>query len=261
MYPGPGVRVGVSQNGSCFSYDEDTTRLSSASKSLNRCRTSRCARAIYWIPEGSSPLDSNSKRAWSFGLLSCCGVCGACKYPESLRRYPLTDFQAASAVHAGVPVFYTRKIGGALIVSTHKASTRILFTMKLSLQTVSSMLSLKSLAIWVGSYRWGFLFHPLWIPIIPTSFFIHPTERSDEHFSRRLALARTFMNDMASEAVVLVTLAQQPVALDAIYVTVFPSYLYVLWLCVLDSWNIVYIMSCHGPNHTRAMFLYAVFTP
>lgn len=26
------------------------------------------------------PVDSNGERDWSFGLLSCCGDCGACKY-------------------------------------------------------------------------------------------------------------------------------------------------------------------------------------
>ena len=33
------------------------------------------------------PLDSEGKRGWSFGLLSCCGDCGACKYSESLREH------------------------------------------------------------------------------------------------------------------------------------------------------------------------------
>lgn len=96
------------------------------------------------------PLDSNGKRGWSFGLLGCCGDCNACKYPKSLRRYLLTEFQVA--VHAGVPVFYTREIEGALIISINKAN-QILVAMKLSLQTVGSTLSLKSLSIWVGSYR------------------------------------------------------------------------------------------------------------
>jgi hypothetical protein len=73
-----------------------------------------------------------------------------CKYLELLRRYPLTEFQAA--VHAGVPVFYTREIGGALLISM-KMANRILVAMIMSLRTVGSTLSsLKSLAIWVGSY-------------------------------------------------------------------------------------------------------------
>ena len=104
------------------------------------------------------PLDSDGKRAWSFGYLSCCEDWRACRYPESLRRYPLTELQAA--VHAGVPVFYMVEIGGALIISIHMA-TQILVAMKASLQTVGSTLSLESLAVWVGSYRWGFLFHHL----------------------------------------------------------------------------------------------------
>ena len=96
------------------------------------------------------PYDSNGKRDWSFSLLGCCGDCGACKYSESLRRYPLTEFQVA--VHAGVPVFYTREIEDALIISIHKAN-RILVATKPSLQTVGSTLSFKLLSIWVGSCR------------------------------------------------------------------------------------------------------------
>jgi hypothetical protein len=96
------------------------------------------------------PKDSNGKRAWSFGLLSCCGDCGACKYPESLTRYPLTEFQAA--VHAGVPVFYTGEIGGALIISIHKAIL-ILVAMNTLLQTVGSTLSFKLLSRGAGFYR------------------------------------------------------------------------------------------------------------
>ena len=96
------------------------------------------------------PLDADGKRGWSFGLLSCLGDCGACKYLELLKSYPLTEFQAA--VHVGVLVFYTQEIGGALIISINKAH-RILVAMKLSLLTVGSTLSLKSLAIWAGSYR------------------------------------------------------------------------------------------------------------
>ena len=102
------------------------------------------------------PLDIDGKRAWNFGLLSCFGDCNACKYPESLGRYPFTKFQAA--MHAFVPVFYTGEIGGALIISIYKA-IRILVAMKLSLQklvvgsTADSTLSLKLFAIRVGSYR------------------------------------------------------------------------------------------------------------
>ena len=158
------------------------------------------------------PLDSDGKRPWSFGMLSCFGDCGTCKYPESPRRYPFTEFQAA--VHAGVPVFYTGEIGGALIILIHKA-TRILVAMKLSLQTltVGSTLSLKLFAKRVGSYRWEFLFHPHAFPIL---FFLHPTECSDDHFPRRLALEGTFVNGMASEAAILVTLVRVAVAQDAI---------------------------------------------
>lgn len=57
-----------------------------------------------------------------------------------------------AAVHAGARVFYTRKIGGVLIISIHKA-TRILVVMKLSLETACYMLSFKLLSTWVGSYR------------------------------------------------------------------------------------------------------------
>ena len=96
------------------------------------------------------PRDADGKRAWSFGLLGCCGDCGACKYPETLRRYPLTKSQAA--VHAGVPAFYMRKIGGALIISIPKV-TRTLIAMIPSLQTAGSTPSFKLLAIWAGSYR------------------------------------------------------------------------------------------------------------
>ena len=98
------------------------------------------------------PLDIDGKRPWSFGLLSCCGDRGACKYPESLRRYPLTEFQAA--MHAFVPVFYTGEIRDALIISIQKA-TRILVAMKLSLQIVQvgSTLSLGSFAVGDGSYK------------------------------------------------------------------------------------------------------------
>ena len=35
------------------------------------------------------PLDSNGKRGWSFGLLSCYGACATCKYLKS--RKILTD--------------------------------------------------------------------------------------------------------------------------------------------------------------------------
>ena len=54
------------------------------------------------------PLDSDGKRAWSYGLLSCFGDCRTCKYPKLLGRYPLTEFQAA--VHASVPVLYMVEI-------------------------------------------------------------------------------------------------------------------------------------------------------
>ena len=164
------------------------------------------------------PLDSDGKRPWSFGLLSCFGDCRTCKYPESLRRYPLMEFQAV--VHASVPVLYTVEIRGALTISIEKA-TRILVAMKLSLETVGSTLSLESLVEWVGSYRRVFLSHPSYISNTSNSIiyiYIHPTECSDEYFSLfRLALERTFANGMASEAVVLVTLAGDSVAQDAIW--------------------------------------------
>ena len=50
-----------------------------------------------------------------------------------------------------------------------------------------------------------------------TYFYLHPTECSDEHFLRRLALERTFVNGMASEVAILVTLARDAVAQDAIW--------------------------------------------
>jgi hypothetical protein len=46
-------------------------------------------------------------------------------------------------------------------------------------------------------------------------FFIHPTECSDELFSLYIALAKTFMNDTASEALMLAC-QWQPVTPDAI---------------------------------------------
>ena len=63
---------------------------------------------------------------------------------------------------------------------------------------------------------------PYAFPILPTLLYIyiytHPTECSDEYFSLfRLALERTFANGMASEAAVLVTLAEDSVAQDAIW--------------------------------------------
>ena len=74
-----------------------------------------------------------------------------------------------AAVHAGARVFYTRKIGGVLIISIHKA-TRILVVMKLSLETAYYMLSFKLLSTWVGSYRWGFFISPLFFFL----FYIQP---------------------------------------------------------------------------------------
>jgi hypothetical protein len=65
--------------------------------------------------------------------LAAVGIAVHVSTPESLRRYPLTEFQAA--VHAGVPVFYTREIEGALLISM-KMANRILVVMTLSFPKV-----------------------------------------------------------------------------------------------------------------------------
>ena len=56
------------------------------------------------------------------------------------------------------------------------------------------------------------------ISIAHTLFFLQPhsTKCSDEHFPFRLVLAITFVNGMASEGAVVVTLARHSVAQGAI---------------------------------------------